>query len=128
MAMADHPLDDMYAARDALNRAARNCADTDLASMDWPPFGAALLGVLGSLHNLAGELTARLDQVDRDRLYRQALRNYPHEALDRAVNDLESLNAVLASAMRHAGHYWDETQHISDATEPHHPRDIPHPD
>lgn len=126
--MTDHPLEDMYAARDALDRAARNCAETDLASLDWPPFGAALLGVLGSLHHLAAELATQLDQVDRDRLYRQALRNYPHEALDRAISDLDAMNGVLAEAMRHAGHYWDETQHIHDATQPHQRRDSANPD
>lgn len=110
--MARHPLEDMYAAREALDRAARNCAGADLASLDWPPFGAALLGVLGTLHNLTDALTNKLDQVDRDRLYQEALRDHPREALDRAINDLEGMNAVLASAMRHAAEYWQETQQI----------------
>jgi hypothetical protein len=114
--MAQHPLEDIYAARAALDRAARNCASADLASLDWPPFGAALLGILRSLHNLTDELTNKLDQVDRDRLYRQALRDQPHEALDRAVRDLESMNGILASAMRHAGEYWEEAQHIHEDT------------
>ncbi|RRO16918.1 hypothetical protein EIL87_11570 [Saccharopolyspora rhizosphaerae] len=114
--MAQHPLEDMYAARDALDRAARNCARTDLTQLDWPPYGAAMLGVLGSLHHLADALTHQLNQVDRDALYRQALRDHPHEALDRAIDDLEGVTTVLASAMRHAGEYWEETQHIHEDT------------
>ncbi|MEB3371579.1 hypothetical protein [Saccharopolyspora mangrovi] len=114
--MAQHPLEEMYAARDALDRAARKCAGTDLAQLDWPPFGAALLGVLGSLHHLADELTNKLDQVDRDSLYQEALRDRPQEALDRAIGDLECMTAVLASAMRHAGEYWEEAQHIHEDT------------
>ncbi|TWF95597.1 hypothetical protein [Saccharopolyspora dendranthemae] len=114
--MKQHPLEDMYAAREALDRAARNCADRDLASLDWPPYGAALLGVLGSLHSLSGELSSKLDQVDRERLLRQALRDHPHEALERAIRDLQGTNAVLASAMRHAEQYWAETQHIHEDT------------
>lgn len=116
--MVHHPLEDMYAARESLDSAMRNCAAADLVSLDWPPFGAALLGVLGSLHNLAHELTNKLDQVDRDRLYREALRDHPHEALDRAIRDLERMNGVLASAMRHAEEYWEETQHIHQDTHP----------
>ncbi|MEV4730039.1 hypothetical protein [Saccharopolyspora sp. NPDC049426] len=116
--MAQHPLEDMYAARESLDSAVRDCADADLASLDWPPFGAALLGVLGSLHNLAHELTNKLDQVDRDRLYREALRDHPHEALDRAIGDLEKMNGVLTSAMRHAGQYWEEAQQMHEYTSP----------
>lgn len=116
--MRQHPLEDMYAAREALDRAARNCADRDLASLDWPPYGAALLGVLGSLHSLSSELSSKLDQVDRDHLLQQALRDRPQEALDRAIKDLQGMNAVLASAMRHAEQYWAETQHIHEDTGP----------
>lgn len=115
--MAHHPLEDMYAARDALDRAARRCARTDLTQLDWPPFGAALLGILGSLHHLAGELTNKLDQVDRENLYREALRDRPHEALDRAVRDLEGMTVILDSAMRHVGNYWEEVQHIHEDTD-----------
>lgn len=114
--MKQHPLEDMYAAREVLDRAARNCADQDLASLDWPPYGAALLGVLGSLHGLSSELTSKLGQVDRVDLYRQALRDHPQQALDRAIEDLQCMNAVLASAMQHAQQYWAETQHIHEDT------------
>lgn len=115
-AVAQHPLDDMYAAREALNRAGRSCASADLAQLDWPPFGAALLGVLSSLHDLANELSTKLDDVDRDALYRDALRDHPHEALDRAVRDLEGVTAVLGTAMGHANKYWEEAQHIHEDT------------
>ncbi|GAA2358632.1 hypothetical protein GCM10009854_41360 [Saccharopolyspora halophila] len=114
--MAQHPLEDMYAAREALNRAGRSCASTDLAQLDWPPFGAALLGVLSSLHDLANALSTKLDEVDRDALYREALRDHPHEALDRAVRDLEGVSAVLGTAMGHASEYWEEAQHIHEYT------------
>ena len=54
--MAHIPSEAMYAAQEALNRA------------------AALLGVLRSLHHLADELTNELEEVDGDTLHREALR------------------------------------------------------
>lgn len=111
-----HPIEGVYQAREALEHTGTAQARADLAQMDWAAYGSALLGVLASLDNLTRVLVEQIDQTDRDDLYRQALRDHPHNALDRAVDDLHHLRHVLNSAVSDTHQFWSEAQHIQDDT------------
>ncbi len=111
-----HPIEGVYQARAALDDAASAQSRTDIARQDWPAYGSALMGVLGSLGHFTHVLTEQVDQTDRDRLYRDALRDHPHQALERAVEHLNRLRQVLATAVSDTEQYWWETQHIHDDT------------
>ncbi|MBB5158506.1 hypothetical protein [Saccharopolyspora phatthalungensis] len=111
-----HPIEGVYAAREALDDAATVQARGDLTREDWPAYGSALIGVLTSLDHLTRTLVERIDEVDRDLLFQQALRDHPHEALDRAVEHLRHLRRVLASALTDAQDYWSEAKHVHDDT------------
>lgn len=116
MSSPDHPIEEVYAARSALDRAASLQARNEVMQQDWPAFGSALLGMLGSLDNLTHVLVDQLDGADRQALYQAALRDHPHEALDRAVSDLNHLRQVLATAVSDADNYWSEARHIREDT------------
>ncbi|QUH02434.1 hypothetical protein HUO13_17940 [Saccharopolyspora erythraea] len=111
-----HPLESVYQAREALDQAASGLSTASLRRPDWPAYGSALLGVLSSLDYFTRSLVDLFDGTDRDRLYRDALRDHPQEALDRAVEHLRHLHQVLNAAASDADSYWAEAQHIQDST------------
>nr|WP_217641385.1 hypothetical protein [Actinopolyspora alba] len=116
MSMPDHPLESIYNARTELENAAQSQRHTRLDEMDWTAYGSALVGTLGAMAAFAGELVSQIDENDRERLYRHALQDHPHEALDRAVEHLSSLRQVLNQASEQAQGYWAEVQHIQETT------------
>jgi hypothetical protein len=122
MTSSPHPIEGVYEAREALDRALAAQVQSNIAQLDWPAYGSGLLGVLSSLTNLADVLVDQIDQTDRDQLYRDALRDHPHEALDRAVAHLTDMRRVLSTAIHEARGYWEEAQHIHDDTT-HRPED-----
>lgn len=111
-----HPIEGVYQAREALEHSGTVQAHADLAQMDWAAYGSALLGVLSALDNLTRVLVDQIDQTDRDDLYHQALRDHPHHALNRAVDDLHHLRHVLTTAVSDTHRFWSEAQHIQDDT------------
>lgn len=111
-----HPLEGIYRARDALDTAASALLRADVTRLDWPAYGSGLMGVLSSLSYFNRVLVDRIDETDRDRLYRDALRDHPHEALDRAVEHLEHLRQVLTTAVSDVEEYWSEVRGIYDDT------------
>lgn len=111
-----HPLEALYEMREALDRSAATQARMTLTQLDWPAYGSALLGVLHSLDNFTRTLVEQIDRTDRTELYHEALRDHPHEALDRAVEHLHHLRGVLDTAVSDTHGYWSETQHIQNVT------------
>ncbi|MER7014489.1 hypothetical protein ABT324_23945 [Saccharopolyspora sp. NPDC000359] len=111
-----HPIERLHAARDEIDNAATRQSRVDLAKEDWPAYGSALLGVLYSLEHLTSTLVEQIDRVDREELFERALRDHPHEALDRAVGHLRHMNDVLASAVSDARGYWAESRHAHEDT------------
>ena len=107
-----HPLEGIYRARDALDSAASDLVRADLTRLDWPAYGSGLMGVLSSLSYFNRVLVDRIDETDRDELYRDALRDHPHEALERAVEHLEHLRQVLTTAVSDVEDYWAEVRGI----------------
>lgn len=102
----------MYHARDALQQAARDQAQSDPARQDLPAYGSALLSTLSALGELAAVLADQIDQVDRDRVRREALRDHPEAAVDQAIGHLNALRHVLSTAVTDAENYWSSTQHL----------------
>ncbi|WP_460959592.1 hypothetical protein [Parasphingorhabdus pacifica] len=113
---SQHPLEGLYQAREALDQSATEQTRVDLEQLDWPAYGSALLGVLGSLDHFTQVLVGRIDGADRDELYRHAVRDHPHMALDRAVEHLRYLRQVLQTAVSETEGYWEEAQHIREDT------------
>ncbi|SDK11979.1 hypothetical protein SAMN04487820_104331 [Actinopolyspora mzabensis] len=121
VSMPEHPLESIYNARTELENAAQGQRHTRLEEMDWTAYGSALVGTLAAMAAFAGELVTQINEDDRERLYRRALQDHPHEALDRAVEHLSNLRHVLNQASEQAQGYWSEVQHIQETTT--HPRD-----
>ncbi|WP_017975504.1 hypothetical protein [Actinopolyspora halophila] len=116
MSTQEHPLEAIYKARAELEEAVQAQRHTRLDQMDWTAYGSALVGTLGAMAGVAGELMGQIDEIDRDRLYRQALHDHPHEALERAVEHLSNLRYVLDQAFAQAQGYWSEVEHIRETT------------
>lgn len=106
-----HPLEGLYQAREALESSAGAQERIDVAEVDWPAYGSALVGVLNAVDHFTQVLVSEIDQVDRERLYQRALRDHPHDALDRAVGHLRHLRQALLTAMPEIHGYWEQTQH-----------------
>ena len=112
-----HPIEGLYQAREALDNSADAQSRVDVAEIDWPAYGSALVGVLNSVDHFTQVLVTEIDRADRDRLYQHALRDHPHDALDRAVGHLQHLRRVLLTAMPEIHDYWAEAQHIREDTD-----------
>ncbi|MDR7301586.1 hypothetical protein [Haloactinomyces albus] len=107
-----HPVEAVHQARDALQQAAATQAHTDPARQDLPAYGSAVLGTLSALGELVRVLADQVDQVDRERLRREAFRDHPHEALEHAIEHLNNLRQLLTTAVTNAENYWWTAEHI----------------
>lgn len=113
-----HPLEAVHQARDALQQAATVQAQSDPARQDLPAYGSAILGTLSALGGLARVLADQLEQIDRDRVRREALRDHPHDAVDHAIDHLNDLGRVLNVAVTDAENYWSTAEHLWADTNP----------
>lgn len=107
-----HPLEALYRARDALQEAALGQRQADLAKQDLPSYGWTLRSVLDHLGELTHVLGDQVDNIDRDRLYREALSDHPYEVIDSAVDHLLELRRTLAVAIGEAEKYRSNVQRI----------------
>ncbi|RCW46251.1 hypothetical protein DFQ14_102554 [Halopolyspora algeriensis] len=112
-----HPLESVHRARDALQQATTAQAHADPARQDLPAYGSALLGTLSALGGLTRVLADQLEQIDRERVRREALRDHPHEAVEHAIEHLNNLRRVLNMAVADAENYWSTVEHFWADTE-----------
>lgn len=88
------------------------------ARADFRAYGLALTSTLTALAQMVRTLVGQLAEYDPEQLRQEAVRDEPADKLETAVNYLNKLSEVLATAVADAGRYWKTVEHMDAATRP----------
>ncbi len=103
-----HPIEAVYAARDALEHAAAMQAEMSEPTLrtDFRAYGSALTSALNAMGDVVTVLSEQLAGYDFEQLAREAVRDQPVAAAWAALDYLDKLRGVLATAVADANRYW----------------------